>query len=198
MRTAGMAVGSLNRQGINHNDNPNGKKLAAALIIIIAVTAISLLVYFIILPPLSPEAQPVTGEFRAVEEALQEGRRMDLASPDRNSWDNGDSGVYMLVLINRYSTPQTFYMRVFLEDVVGGPDASQISAIAGDAEDWFTFQEEVRLEPGAKDAINIEMTIPDDAVEGAYSFRVLVCNDIDCDLGGNIYDQSAISLYVTG
>jgi hypothetical protein len=184
---------------LNVQQTGSWKRLAAVLIVIIIVAAIGLVLYFQFYPPVATDMRPDTGEYAAVENSLEEGRRMDLASPDRRSWDNGDLSVYTLVIINRYTSTDTFHLRIFLEKLGGELEGIPVSSLSEKTKDWFTYKEELTLEPGAKEAVTISMKIPDDSLKGSYKFRVLACDNEPCELKtGNIYDSTSISLYVRG
>jgi len=174
-------------------------KLAAALIIIVVVTAITLMMYFQTNPTFETENKPSSEEYGAVERALSEGRRIDVASPDRRTYEPGDSGMHTLVMINRYPMQSSFYLNIILEELGGELSETPTSSQSGSASQWFNYPERINLDIGGKEAINIEMEIPESALAGSYMFRVLVCNTDNCVLkSGSMYDSSSISLNVAG
>lgn len=198
------------RSGIIYGASVNGQngfeqkkhsymKLAAVVVVILSVTAFCLVMYFQAYPIIEQVNRPNSGEFNAVERYLQEGGRTDLASPDKRSWNGGDNGIFQLVIINRYSTEETFYINIFLEGLGGELEDTPVGSLSESANQWFNYPDRLTLESGEKEVITISMSIPEDALKGSYKFRVLVCDGANCALKtGNMYDSSSISLYVNG
>jgi|GEM_PF-2870417 len=181
------------------NKGRSNVKAIAATAIIIVICAMVVVWYFQVNPLVSQDRQPGPGETASVQRSLEEGRRMDIASPDRRTWNNGDTGVYRLVVINRYSTEETFYLDIALEKLGGALDGTPVDSLSEKTKEWFTYPNKFTLGPGGEEAISISMVIPSDTLKGSYKFSVLVCEEEGCSLEtGGVYDSSSISLNANG
>ena len=176
------------------------KTAAIAIIIIIIIAALCAVWYLQVSPPVTPDKQPPSDEYDAMQRNLAEGTRIDLASPDRTRWDSGDTGIFTLGIRNQYEETRTYYVNIYLESLRAELQGTPVSEMAEETAGWFTYQDSVSIAAGGTQMLAITMNIPQDAERGSYTFRVRVCEEPDCAvlLSSNPYGSTNLPVYVKG
>jgi hypothetical protein len=192
---------NYNQPGVQKPQHPGKAKPAAiAIIIVIIIAALCVVWYLQASPPVTPDKQPPANEYAAMERKLAEGTRIDLASPDRTRWNNGDTGIFKLGIRNQYDETRTYYMNIYLEELRAELEGTPVSEMAEETSEWFTYQDSVDIEPSGTETLTITMDVPQVASRGSYSFRIIVCEEPDCTdlLSSDPYDSTNIPIYVKG
>ncbi len=105
--------------------------------------------------------------------------RVAVALPDTDEWQKGETGAVLLGISNTHEEDRTFYINVYLEDVLQmSYTASQAADIANP---WLTFSGSLDVPAGDKETSLITIKPGNDASTGIYLFRVVVCMQPETD-----------------
>jgi hypothetical protein len=177
--------------------------LSFIIIIVFAVIVLSLAIAWIqgIFDVLNPLTHSVTDVARTelLDRIAKSDARVGIAAPDVTAWNRGETGSYAVGVRNiRSDVDKTFSMNVYLEEIGGALDPSQISYYRNNVKNWLTFSKKVFVAKSSSATSDIVIKPPADADTGIYMFRVVVCDAASCtDLSSpNLHGSAQFTLEI--
>ena len=145
---------------------------AAVVVIVVIILVVLVAIFGSWLGPPGSVTYSVSNESQQQLLNYLSENRVGMAAPDIATWQKGESGSFLLGIMNQEPDTKTYYISAYLEDVIG-VDAT-VADVADDANSWLSLDSSVSILPDEKVTTAVIIRPAADADEGIYVFRAAV------------------------